>query len=444
MAAAVAFFVFMLQGRRGTRYAIAVVGVAMVVLGFVFNSHHDPSENFTRISIWQVGARDDRALPADRRRAVRVLDRLSASCGCPTREPTAFHAHSFLLTVAAEAGLTGVAAALFGWRRFVGRVRRAAAPHAAELDARARDRGRARRDVGPRSHRHGERRAVRIVAAVHGAGAVAGAPSADPPASAPRPLTACRARRSRPCSASSRASRLVQLGSDAVFARAAASVSVAARLPPGSARACTTTLERVAPLPFVEAMLTDDALQRGDLAAATAHAARMPAGTLRHEYDAHIALARGRHDEAVRRFLEAGDDAALQADVRALMRPAARERRTRSKNACGGGSPKPRRGQMPWPTAGGGSDGSPCACTTCRRPSATTHARTRWLRSTRSISSTPALLALQRHRADMARASSLAPRRSIPEVPTRSPGWDWRARRRRSARGRSSPLGRCA
>jgi tetratricopeptide (TPR) repeat protein len=79
-------------------------------------------------------------------------------------------------------------------------------------------------------------------------------------------------------------------------------------------------LERVAPLPFVEAMLTDDALHRGDLGAADLHAARMPAGTLRNEYEARIALARGRHDEAVRRFLEAGDDAALQADVLQLMK----------------------------------------------------------------------------------------------------------------------------
>ncbi|HEV2643401.1 MAG TPA: hypothetical protein VGT98_11870, partial [Candidatus Elarobacter sp.] len=111
----------------------------------------------------------------------------------------------------------------------------------------------------------------------------------------------------------------VQLGSDAVFARAAAPVSLPARLPPGLGTRIYETLERVAPLPFVEAMLTDDALARGDLAAAAAHAARMPAGTLRNEDEARIALARGRHDEAVRRFLEAGDDAALQADVMQLM-----------------------------------------------------------------------------------------------------------------------------
>ncbi len=37
----------------------------------------------------------------------------------PDGEPTAFHAHSFLLTVFAETGLLGVTAALFVWYRFV-------------------------------------------------------------------------------------------------------------------------------------------------------------------------------------------------------------------------------------------------------------------------------------------------------------------------------------
>jgi tetratricopeptide (TPR) repeat protein len=104
-----------------------------------------------------------------------------------------------------------------------------------------------------------------------------------------------------------------------VFARAAAPGSLPAHLPAGFGTRVYGTLERVAPLSLVEAMLTEDALQRGDLAAASAHAARMPAGTRRNEDEARIALARGRLDEAIRRFLEAGDDAALQADVMQLM-----------------------------------------------------------------------------------------------------------------------------
>jgi len=114
MAAAVSFFVFMLQGRGGARYAIAVAGVALVALGFVFNSHHDPSENFTRISIWEAALAMIVRFPLTGAgpfefSAVYALVRL------PDGEATAFHAHSFLLTVAAEAGIIGVAAVLFGW-----------------------------------------------------------------------------------------------------------------------------------------------------------------------------------------------------------------------------------------------------------------------------------------------------------------------------------------
>ena len=79
-------------------------------------------------------------------------------------------------------------------------------------------------------------------------------------------------------------------------------------------------IERIAPLPFVEAMLADDGLRRGDLAAASEHAARMPAGTLRSEAEARVALARGRHDEALELFLDAGDDSALQAAVADLVK----------------------------------------------------------------------------------------------------------------------------
>ena len=37
----------------------------------------------------------------------------------PDGEPTAFHAHSFLLTITAETGLLGLGAALFAWWKFV-------------------------------------------------------------------------------------------------------------------------------------------------------------------------------------------------------------------------------------------------------------------------------------------------------------------------------------
>lgn len=327
MAAAVAFFVFMTQGRRGARYAIAVVGVAIVVLGFVFNSHHDPSENFTRISIWQAALATIARFPLTGAGPFE-FSTVYALVRLPGAEPTAFHAHSFLLTVAAEAGLIGVTAALFGWWRFAvvfgERLRRA--PRRSTLAIAI-----AAGLVGTWVQGLIDMVSVVLFALWLPFMALALA-TAEPDGDAASAAGARSVRTARPSSAIARVAlgvtlgivvvicAFVQLGSDAVFARAAAPVSLAAHLPPGLGTRVYETLERVAPLPFVEAMLTDDALQRGDLAAASAHAARMPAGTLRNEDEARIALARGRHDEAIRRFLQAGDDAALQADVVELMK----------------------------------------------------------------------------------------------------------------------------
>ena len=326
MAAALAFFVFMRQGRRGTRYAIAVVGVAVVALGFVFNSHHDPSENFTRISIWQAAIAMIARFPLTgvgpfEFATVYALVRL------PDAEPTAFHAHSFLLTVAAEAGLAGVAAVLFGWWRFVmefsERLGRTAAPPTLSLAIAAGLFG---------TWVQGLIDTVSVVlfalwlpfmalamATIETEPAAVPAAVKRPPRGQRRFPSGARAAIVAAVCISIVVCAFVQAGSDAVFARAAAPVSVAAHLAPEQGARIYETLERVAPLPFVEAMLTDGALQRGDLAAASIHVARMPAGTLRNEDEARIALARGRHDEAIRRFLEAGDDAALQADVLQLM-----------------------------------------------------------------------------------------------------------------------------
>ena len=334
MAAAIAFFVCMRQGRRGVRYAIAVAGAAVVALGLVFNSHHDPSENFTRLSIWQAALATIARFPLT---GVGPFEfsHVYGLVRLPDGEPTAFHAHSFLLTVAAEAGLAGVVAVVFGWWRFVTvfveRLRRAPGPSTLALAIAA-------GLVGTWVQGLIDTVSVVLFALWLPFMALAlvtvepVAPAATPSQRVAAPSAPVRRERARGrVSVAARAAiaiavcavvviaAFVQLGSDAVFARAAAPVSLPALLPPGSGTRVYEALERVAPLPFVEAMLTGDALQRGDLATASAHAARMPAGTPRNEAEARIALARGRHDEAVRRFLEAGDAAALQADVLQLM-----------------------------------------------------------------------------------------------------------------------------
>ncbi len=231
-----------------------------------------------------------------------------------------------MLTVAAEAGLVGVAAVLFGWWRFVAafreRLRRAPQPPVLALAIAA-------GLVGTWVQGLIDTVSVVLFAlwlpfmalalmTIEPEPAAAHASRRAPRAG--RPLTTgARAAIAAALCVAVAAAAFVQLGSDAMFARIGAPVSLAAHLPAGFGTRVYETLERVAPLPFVEAMLTDDALRRGDLAAASVHAARMPAGTLRNEDEARIALARGRHDEAIRRFLEAGDAAALQADVLLLM-----------------------------------------------------------------------------------------------------------------------------
>ena len=52
-AAAVAFVVAT-RTRHGARGAAAVVAVGAIAVLLLFNAHHDPSEDYTRLSIWQA------------------------------------------------------------------------------------------------------------------------------------------------------------------------------------------------------------------------------------------------------------------------------------------------------------------------------------------------------------------------------------------------------
>ena len=116
LAAATAFYFFLGSGVQ-RRYAplILLAGLAAVLV--VFNAHHDPSENYTRLSIWQAGIEIIRRFPLT---GVGPFDfaRIYALVRLPDGDPTAFHAHSFLLTIFAETGLIGLLAALAAWWRF--------------------------------------------------------------------------------------------------------------------------------------------------------------------------------------------------------------------------------------------------------------------------------------------------------------------------------------
>jgi len=134
-AAAVAFYIFVTRERRQVRWALLCVlaGIGAVLL--LFNVHHNPSENYTRLSIWQAAIEIVERFPLT---GVGPFDFASAYAlvRLPDGDATAFHAHSFLLTIFAEMGVVGVLAVLWTWWSF-GRALRerlaAASPLHAQL-----------------------------------------------------------------------------------------------------------------------------------------------------------------------------------------------------------------------------------------------------------------------------------------------------------------------
>ncbi|HEY5427081.1 MAG TPA: O-antigen ligase family protein [Candidatus Tumulicola sp.] len=135
-AAAAAFLTFAQTRRLGRGGAVAAVvfavGAGVVLL--LFNSHHDPSEDYTRLSIWQAAAQIIDRFPLT---GVGPFDfpRLYALVHVPDADATAFHAHSLYLTFFAELGILGLGTFLWCVWTFVVqlRVRLARAGPAASL-----------------------------------------------------------------------------------------------------------------------------------------------------------------------------------------------------------------------------------------------------------------------------------------------------------------------
>ena len=322
MAAAAGAFVLLQRRGRGARYAAAIMGTALVVVLLLFNAHHDPSENFTRLSIWAAALRTTALFPFS---GVGPFEfaHVYPFVRIPGGEPAAYHAHSIVLTIAAETGSIGIAALLFGWGRF-----------AAELRARLRFES----AYGGIS--------VAIAAGLAGtwvqglidtisivifglwlpfmALALACARTEARERSQPTNVRVFGRRRVAVVAATILAllCAFVQTASSTVYAFAASPVAVAAHLPPRLGTRMYDAIERLAPLPVVERVLSEDALRHGDLNAAAEHADRIPAGEIRSDIEARIAAAQGRSTDAVRLFLAAGDDEALQSIVTSLERAA--------------------------------------------------------------------------------------------------------------------------
>ena len=113
---------------------------------------------------------------------------------------------------------------------------------------------------------------------------------------------------------------LVQFGSDALYARAAAPHALVAQIPLSFGLAVYGTLDKIAPAGFVSDALGTTALQQGDLDAAQRYAAKMQPGARRDDLLGAIAAARG--DDALAReyYYEATDVAAMQQAVAKLAR----------------------------------------------------------------------------------------------------------------------------
>lgn len=115
--AAAAAFLAAVRTRYGAPAATLIVVGGILAVLLLFNAHHNPSEDYTRLSIWQA--------------AIQVIDRfpltgvgpfnfakLYALVRAPDADPTAFHAHSLYLTFFAEFGIVGVSAVVWLMWRF--------------------------------------------------------------------------------------------------------------------------------------------------------------------------------------------------------------------------------------------------------------------------------------------------------------------------------------
>ena len=117
-AAAAAAFLIAMQtrhDRRGRLVALASVVAGAIAVLLLFNSHHDPSEDYTRISIWQAALEIVDRFPLT---GVGPFDfpRLYALVHVPDADATALHAHSLYLTFFAEGGILMLAAVVWtGW-----------------------------------------------------------------------------------------------------------------------------------------------------------------------------------------------------------------------------------------------------------------------------------------------------------------------------------------
>lgn len=108
---------------------------------------------------------------------------------------------------------------------------------------------------------------------------------------------------------------VLQFGSMALFSDAASAASFPAHLKHGLGENVYRALERIAPSDTVEAMLAQDDLTHHRMHDAQLRIERMTPGKQRSDFEAQLATAQGKTEEALRAYLAADDVDALQFEV---------------------------------------------------------------------------------------------------------------------------------
>lgn len=130
--AVAAAFLLAAQIRRRSAALLAaacIVGAVLLAVLAAFNVAHNPSEDYTRVAIWQAALQIVDRFPLTGVGPFN-FSRLYALVHVPDADATAFHAHSLYLTFLAELGILGLTAFLYnGWSLV--RILRAKLPHAA-------------------------------------------------------------------------------------------------------------------------------------------------------------------------------------------------------------------------------------------------------------------------------------------------------------------------
>ncbi len=116
--AGIAYLVIVVRDRRKQiQIGVTIAAVTALAVALAFNVHHDPSENFTRLSIWKTALGMVRRFPLTGTGPF-SFSLLYAHLRLPDGDAVAYHAHDIYLTLLAETGIVGLLAMLAAWLRF--------------------------------------------------------------------------------------------------------------------------------------------------------------------------------------------------------------------------------------------------------------------------------------------------------------------------------------